>query len=124
MRALRFVAAAAIVILGVTLLATAGQNKFGVSDKSTLTFTTPIRVGDVLLPKGEYQVLHTMEGQDHIMVFKQLNTRKPAEARVKCQLEPLSQRATRTQQIYVMNAANERVLRTLIFRGDTAQHQF
>jgi len=123
MRLVKCLAVTAMCLLCVSL-AYAGQNKFGVADSRTLTFTTPMRVGNVLLPKGNYQVLHTMEGQDHVMVFKQLNTKKPAEARVKCQLVALEQRADQTQQIYVLNAANERVLHTLIFRGDTAKHVF
>jgi hypothetical protein len=58
------------------------------------------------------------------MVFKQLKTKKPAEARVKCQLVPLPEKAGETQKIYVVSAANERVLQTLIFRGDSAKHVF
>ena len=114
----------AICVLSLSVLAGASQNQFGVADSHNITLSTPMRVGDVLLPKGDYQVLHTMEGQEHVMAFKQLNTKKPAEARVKCQLLPLSTRAKRTEQVYVINAANERVLHVLVFRGDSAQHVF
>lgn len=62
-------------------------------------------VGDVLLPQGDYRVLHTMEGQEHVMIFKPLHSKKPAEARVKCQFLSLSARAWRTVQTYVLNAA-------------------
>jgi len=124
MRSLKFLCVITICVLGLSVLAVAGQNQFGVADSHNISFSTPMRVGDVLLPKGEYQVLHTMEGQEHVMVFRQLNTKKPAEARVKCQLQPLSTKAPRTEQSYVLNAANERVLHTLIFRGDSAQHVF
>jgi len=124
MRSPKYLFMIAICILGLSVLAGAGQNQFGVAASHNISFSTPMRVGDVLLPKGEYQVLHTMEGQEHVMVFRQLNTKKPAEARVKCQLQPLSTKAPRTEQSYVLNAANERVLHTLIFRGDSAQHVF
>jgi len=124
MHSRKYVFVIAICVLGLCVLAGAGQNKFGVADSHNISFSTPMRVGDVLLPKGEYQVLHTMEGQEHVMVFKQLNTKKPAEARVKCQLLSLSAKAPRTEQSYVLNAANERVLHTLVFRGDSAQHVF
>jgi hypothetical protein len=115
-----------VVVCMLTVAAFAGtsQNKFGVADTRYLTFTEPMRVGDILLPKGDYQVQHTMQGMDHIMVFKQLDTRKPAEAHVKCQLVPLQTRAERTEQQFVLNAAKERVLRVLVFQGDTAQHIF
>jgi len=115
-----------VVVCMLTVAAFAGttQNKFGVADTRYLTFTEPMRVGDVLLPKGDYQVLHTMQGMDHIMVFKQLDARKPAEARVKCQLIPLPKRAEQSEQQFVLNTAKERVLHVLVFQGDTAQHVF
>jgi len=124
MRLSRFVVVLAVCVLGLGVLAVAKQNKFGVADSYKIAFSAPTRVGEVLLPQGNYQVLHTMEGQDHVMVFKQLNTKKPAEARVKCQLVPLPKKAGRDEQTFVVNAANERVLRTLVFRGDLAQHVF
>jgi hypothetical protein len=80
-------------------------------------------VGEVLLPKGEYEVRHTMEAETHIMLFKQLGG-KMAEARVKCNLVQLKQKADRDQVGYTLNSANERVLQMLIFSGDTAQHEF
>jgi len=113
-----------VCILSIALLASAAQYKFGIADTRHLTFTEPTRVGDVLLPKGDYEVTHTMQGADHIMLFKQLNTKQPVEARVKCQLVPLTRKADQTQQEFVINAKNERVLHTLIFQGDTAQHVF
>jgi peptidoglycan hydrolase-like protein with peptidoglycan-binding domain len=57
-------------------------------------------------------------------VFKQLGTTKPAEARVKCNLVPLKEKADQTQVIYQSNAANERVLSILRFRGDLPEHVF
>jgi hypothetical protein len=124
MRSVRFVAVLAIFILALSLLASATQNKFGVADSRNIAITAPTRVGGVLLPAGDYKVLHTMEGQDHIMVFKQLRAKKPVEAHVKCQLVPLAKRAERDEQAFVINAANERVLHTLVFKGDSAQHVF
>jgi len=124
MRSVKLVFAIAICVLGLVVLAGAAQNQFGGADSHKINFVTPIRVGDTLLPKGEYQVLHTMDGQQHVMVFKQIGTKKPVEAHVKCQLTSLQAKALRTEQTYVMNAANERVLRTLVFRGDSAEHVF
>lgn len=118
------VAAIIVCIVGLSLLVNAGQNKLGIADSQKLTLVYAMRVGDVLLPSGDYQVLHTMEGNNHIMVFKQLNKKNPAEARVKCQLVPLDKKAGRTETTFVLNAANERVLKTLVFAGDSAQHVF
>lgn len=124
MRSLKFVAVVAMCTLGLILLANASRNKFGVADSRNIQITAPTLVGGVLLPAGDYKVLHTMEGQDHIMVFTQLKAKKPAEVRVKCQLVPLAKRAERDEQGFTINAANERVLRSLVFKGDLAQHVF
>lgn len=48
----------------------------------------------------------------------------PAEARVRCKFVPLKPKADGDQVIYVFNAANEKVLQTLTFHGDLAQHVF
>ena len=124
MRFLKVVAVVALCFMGLSLLAAASQNKFGVADSRTITFNEPIRVGDTLLPSGEYQVSHVMDGTQHIMIFKQMKSSRPAEVRVPCQLVPLQKKADRTERSYVLNAANERVLRSLTFQGDSAQHVF
>jgi hypothetical protein len=124
MRLLKVVLVVAVCVIGLSVLMNAGQNQFGVADTRQITFDNPIWVGDTLLPVGNYQVLHTMEGGTHIMVFKQQGGKKPVEARVKCQLVPLAEKAVQTEKIYTYNAKNERVLQMLIFRGDTAKHQF
>ena len=124
MRLSRFLAVLGMCVAGLSLLAVAKQNKFGVADSYKIAFTAPTRVGEVLLPQGHYKILHTMEGQDHVMVFKQMNSKKPAEVRAKCQLVPLPKRAGRDEQGFVLNSSNERVLHTLVFKGDLAQHVF
>ena len=118
------IAVCVMCVLGLSLVASASQNQFGVADSHNLQILEPTWVGGVLLPAGSYKVLHTMEGRDHIMVFKQVQTHKPAEVRVKCQLVSLTKKADRDQQTFTMNAANQRVLHTLIFEGDKAQHVF
>jgi hypothetical protein len=124
MRSFRFVAVFAMCVLALSLFANAKENKFGVADSRVITFVAPTRIGGVLLPKGSYKVLHTMEGQNHVMVFTQLNGKNPVETKVKCQLVPLKNRADRDEQTFELNAAKERVLHSLVFRGDTAQHVF
>ena len=96
----------------------------GVADKYTVSFSDPIRVADTLLPRGEYEIRHTMIGEEHIMVFHQIRTKKPIEVSAKCTLVPLPEKAKDTNKTYVLNAANERVLRELVFKGDNAKHVF
>ena len=124
MRTLKTAALCVTVLLTFAGLLAAWTNKYGVADVRKLTLTAPTLVGDVLLPQGEYEVRHVMESDNHIMVFKQLGTSKAAEARVKCNLVPLKQKVDHDELVYVVNAAQERVLQTLRFVGDTAEHRF
>jgi acyl-CoA hydrolase len=124
MRTIKFLSVIALLVMALVAIATAGQNKFGVADLQKINFLDPIRVGDTVLPQGSYEVRHVMEGDTHIMLFKQLGVNKPAEARVKCTLVQLGAKADQTQKIYAVNSNNERVLRELIFKGDLAKHVF
>lgn len=124
MRFMKVTLVVAVCVLGLSMLAGAGQNQFGIADSRLIKFDTPMWVGNTLLPVGEYQVQHTMQGDNHIMVFKQQGGKQPVEVSVKCQLVPLPIKAEQTQKIYILNDKHERVLQALIFRGDTARHQF
>ena len=57
------------------------------------------------------------------MVFESVKT-GTVEAKAKCNLVKLAQKANQTRTVYETNPANERVLRELEFRGDTAKHVF
>lgn len=116
-------------ILGILLcalalgsMALAAANNMGIREVRDITFSTPIRVGGTLLPAGQYVVRHTMEGQEHVMVFQRASSKE--ETKVKCTLVPLAQKADENRKVYQINAAQEKVLQELVFRGDTAKHVF
>lgn len=110
-------------VLALVATAVAVDNNMGIRDTYRVTFVAPIHVGAVLLPAGNYVVKHTMEGQEHVMVFEPAKGKGP-DVKVKCTLVKLSQKAERTETIYALNAANERVLQELVFQGDLAKHVF
>ena len=116
MRLMRVAAAFALIVLGLSVLSTAGRNKFGVSDTQNVTFQEPIKIGDVVLPKSKYKVQRTMQGENHIMVFTEITRGTAAGTRVKCQLVPLQEKAPQTQVLYGHHEKNEDVLQELIFR--------
>lgn len=124
MRFMKIMLVLAVCVLGLSVLASAGQNQFGVADTRQIKFDSPTWVGGTLLPSGNYQVLHTMQGDTHIMVFEQKGGRTPAEVSVKCTLVPLQAKASRDEATYILNDKDQRVLHALIFRGDKAIHQF
>ena len=123
MRTLKFATVLAICVLGMATLLSAAPNQYGVADSRKVTFDNPMKIGNLTLPAGDYTVLHTMEGDQHVMVFRQDKGAR-AEFKVKCTLVPLTAKADQTQKVYVVNAANERELHELIFRGDKAKHVF
>jgi len=115
-----FVLLAALLVIGAATLFAANDSMTGVALKQEIQFTAPTLVGGTLLPTGEYKVLHEMQGTEHIMIFKQMNGK--AEAKAKCNLVPLNEKAKTTEQRYTENAKNERVLLEMTFRGDTSKH--
>ena len=118
--------AGVLILLCVFILGavSAAENQMGIRDNYSVSFAEKVRVADTLLPQGNYEIRHVMEGSDHIMVFRQLGTKKPVEVRAKCTLVPLSSKADKDQTIYILNAANERVLQELVFKGDRSKHVF
>ena len=102
----------------------AAENQMGIQDSYKVNFSEKVRVADTVLPAGNYEIRHVMEGSNHIMVFTQLGTKKPVEVRAKCTLVPLSVKADKSEKTYTLNAANERVLQELTFKGDRAKHVF
>jgi len=98
-------------------------NSLGIHDTGKVVFHSPTRVGGSVLPAGEYSVRHTMEGEEHVMVF-QAADHKVQDVKVKCQIVKLEKKADQTRTVYEVNAANERVLQELVFAGDTARHVF
>jgi len=113
-----------ICVLLLSALALAGQNPMGISDFYRVNFTEKVIVADQVLPSGDYEIRHVMDGTNHTMVFRQIGVRKPVVVRAKCTLVPLTEKAPDNQKIYELNASNQRVLHELIFKGDRAKHVF
>ncbi len=119
---MRFLRVLGLMLCVLTAMAMAGENKLGIHEVNRITFDSPIHVGTAVLPAGNYVVRHTMEGQEHVMVFQRVPSKE--EFKVKCTLVALTQKVEKTQSVYQVNANNERVLQELEFRGDTAKHVF
>jgi hypothetical protein len=112
----------AVFILAGTAPAAAGP--YGIADKRQVRFHDPVWVGSVLLPAGEYEVRHTMHGVEHLMVFRQMFAKTPAESRVRCTLMPVARPVEQSQVGFTTNPAGQLVLHRLAFKGDRAEHWF
>lgn len=112
-----------VCFLALCSIAVARENSLGIHEVTHVTFTEPTHVGSAILPAGDYVMRHTMEGQDHVMVFERGKSKTPI-VKVKCTLVPLAHPANHSQTVVVLNAANERVLQEVVVRGDKAKHVF
>ncbi len=110
-----------LVILGG--FAVAKENTLGIHEISHVKFESAVRIGSNLLPAGDYTVRHTMEGQEHVMVFKR-DTGKREEFKAKCTLVRLEKNAPRDEVVYQLSADNQRIVQEIVFRGDSAKHVF
>jgi len=119
---MRFVKTLAILFFALSVIVFAADRKMGVRDTYHLSFDSATRVGTTVLPAGDYVVRHTMEGENHVMVFHHESSKQ--EFKVKCSLVPLGHKAEQNRTTFAVNAANERVLQEMEFRGDTAKHVF
>ncbi|MGC2475789.1 MAG: hypothetical protein WA485_15720 [Candidatus Sulfotelmatobacter sp.] len=111
-----------IALVLVSAVAIASQNKMGIHDVSKVTFDTSVHIGSTVLPAGSYVVRHSMDGEEHVMAFELVGHKQVFK--VKCTLVPLPHKAWADQSLIETTSANEKVLRELIFSGDTAKHVF
>jgi hypothetical protein len=103
-----------------------------VGKKGMLHFTTVVKVGEVALQPGMYQVQHVTEGTDHVIVFKEVgmqagyrhgNTPVGKEvARVKCTVEPVTKKVGNTKITLRTNAAGEKEVAEVQVAGEAFKH--
>jgi hypothetical protein len=118
---MRILRAVGIILLVLGAMAVAKDNALGIHEVSQVKFDSAVHIGSTVLPAGEYQMRHSMEGQEHVMVFQRRGSKD--EYKAKCTLVPLDKKAPRNQATY-QTSGNEKQLQELVFQGDTAKHVF
>ena len=106
-----------LTLLGLGLMVWA-QAPMGFKGTRTVILSEQARLGTQVLPAGEYKVTHTMEGSEHIMVFKKAKQ----EYRVKCSMERLNEKARSDQFWFETDASGQRVMQSMVFSGDNVRH--
>ena len=115
---------AALITFSAVFAAASDLNQYGVAAEREVSFRSPVVVGSTLLPAGEYKVIHTMQGSDHLMLFRSLKTKQPtAPVLVPCVLRSLDAAAPETI-VATRNEGGRRFLTSLQFKGDLAVHVF
>ncbi len=112
--------AALMMTLCLSVMLAAKDNPMGIAEKQTLVLNDPTVIAGTLVPAGTYTVTHQMQGQTHIMVFKQNGGK--VEVKANCTLVPLNEKAKQSEQRFEQNAKNQKVLVEMTFKGDTAKH--
>jgi hypothetical protein len=103
-----------------------------IGKKGVFHFTNVVKVGEVALQPGMYEVQHVEEGSDHVLVFKEVgmqagykhgNTPVGKEvARVKCTIEPVSKKVSNTKLTLRTNAKGEREVAEVEVAGEAFRH--
>ncbi len=112
--------AALMMTLCLSVMLAAKDNPMGIAEKQTLVLNDPTVIAGTLVPAGSYTVTHQMQGQTHIMVFKQNGGK--VEVKATCNLVALNGKAKQSEQRFEQNAKNQKVLVEMTFKGDTAKH--
>jgi len=79
-------------VLMLGLMAAATGNMAGSQEVGQVAFAAPVRVGTALLQPGIYRVSHTMEGENHILMFRAVGKKGP-DVKVKYTLVQLGKKA-------------------------------
>ena len=115
------IAVVAVVLLALGVAAFAADANASAGKTRNVVFGEKTKVGDQILPEGEYKVLHLVEGSEHTLVFKTLSNNE--KVRLKCSVENTGKKADDT--VPEFNAVgNDRVLTALVFRGDPNRYTF
>jgi len=102
----------------------APEQELKVGEKEEITLRVETIMGGVRLAPGPYRIQHRVEGADHFVRFTRLE--KPGgedPPEIKCELEPLGEKAAKTTIFSRKEDDGVHVTRILI-RGETAAHVF
>jgi len=109
-----------------------GEQALKVGKTGEVDFATETKVGSLTLKPGKYQFQHRVEGSDHFVHFTQVTKVNPSSGigsgvpkahpgEVKCKVEPLSKKISRTTIYSKKENGFYRVTR-LEVRGENAAH--
>ena len=94
-----------------------------IGKKGQMSFSQPTKVGEVLLPAGSYRFMHRVAGDDHFVQFTQTSPGSRDFGEVKCQIEPLSKKASQTAITTMDEAGVQRITRIEV-AGENVAHVF
>ncbi|MCI0391034.1 MAG: hypothetical protein MOB07_19995 [Acidobacteria bacterium] len=105
---------------------------FTIGKKGEVHFNIQVKAGGIVLKPGMYQVQHTVEGSEHVVIFKEMsmpagykmgNTPVGKEvARIKCRVEPVTKKVNNTKITLRTDAAGEKEIAEVQIGGEAFKH--
>ena len=134
-----FAAVATVVLaIGFSVPAVSAQEKkatpdFTIGNKGQIHLNVKVKAGSVVLEPGMYEVQHAVEGGDHFISFNAVGmpagyrhsnnpVAKEASARIKCTVEPVANKVSKTAITVRTNAAGEKEVAEVQVAGESFKH--
>lgn len=126
------VAAATLLLYAGAAIAAQHEHALKVGKTGQVTFEKETRVGDMTFKPGRYKFQHRVEGSDHFVHFTEWTKSFPAytsgtpkahAGEVKCRIEPLSTKVSKTT-IYTMDEGAFRRPTRVEVGGENVAHLF
>lgn len=105
-----------------------------IDKKGEFHLSSPVRVSDTVLKEGMYQVQHVAEGGNDLIIFREIqmgyrsnmgNQQLGKEvARVKCRIEPVTNKWKNTKLILRANGTGEKEVTEVQIKGEKVKHLF
>ena len=126
---------ASMLVLGLFAFSAFAQEEIlKAGKKGEIHFTTAVKVGDAVLKPGMYQVQHTVDGGNHMVIFKEVamdsgyKMGSPAVgkevARVNCKVEATNKSVGNTKVYLRTNASGEKEIEKIQVAGEKVFHIF
>jgi hypothetical protein len=107
---------------------------FTIGKKGEVHFNVPVKAGSVVLEPGMYQVQHAVEGDDHVVTFKEMqmpagyrhgNTpvSKVVAVSLACKIEP-AEKVSNTKVTLRTSAAGAKEIAEVQIAGEAFKHVF
>lgn len=122
-----------LLLVGFALTVVASDNVIKVGKKGDIQISQDTKIGDVTLKPGHYQIQHRVSGSDHFVQFtafkghdsvRSWGPASPQDAgQIKCQIEPLANKARTTEVLTLDDAGTRRITRVVI-QGENVAHVF
>ncbi|MBI3697716.1 MAG: hypothetical protein HY238_23150 [Acidobacteria bacterium] len=111
-----------LLFLNPVAVAAEHEHAMKVGKKGGVHFAAETKVGDLTLKPGRYTMQHRVDGPDHFIHLTELRGGKPA-GEVKCRLEPLKAKVSRTTMYAQKEDGTYRLTRVEV-AGENVAHLF